>query len=412
VSRLEISPPASVRFVLGRTVREPARLARALNARWLVDGQLLSSGGSVRVSVQLIEAAGLRVRWTGAFQRPTEDLFAVISGVADSVATAIVGTLAPAERASLVRRPTASNDALVAYTRGLAALRHYDETNVRLAVSSFESSVGADSGFARAWAGLAEALMWEDAYTPARQLYPRAGAAAERALALDPASAPAFASLSAKAMGYDWDPPRAESLARRALHLDTTNARAWVYLADALVGQDRADEAMPAYRLAVAADTLDEQVATEAASGYQFARHPDESLALIARWRRMLPRSEFWDRQEGVALAGARRCGAAPQRRPISAVALACAGQRAAARAVLDTMVGGVERGALFIAPHWIAQAYVALGDNEAALRWVARSIEARTYTMGFARQDPIWDQLRGDPRFAALLLRIRPEPQ
>ncbi len=359
--------------------------------------------------MQLIDAASQRVRWSGVFQRPTDDLFAVISAVADSVATAIVGTLAPAERASLVRRPTTSNTALVAYARGVAAQRHFDEANLRDAVTELENAVAADSMFAEAWASLAEALSWQDSWVPPRQVMPRARAAALRALAIDPSSSAALAALAGIAENYDWDPARADSLARHALSRDSTNGRAWLYLADALNARGRADEAGPAYRAALAADTLDEQVAIEASSGLQIAGRTDEALAVTRRWRRLLPRSEAWDFAEALILAGAQRCSSSPPASPISALALACAGQAGAARARADTMVAQVERGEYYLPPGFLAWIFAGMGDHEGALRWFARAVEARTFLLVLARVDPMWDALRGDPRFAELLQRIRP---
>jgi serine/threonine-protein kinase len=409
VQRLDLKPPASVRFVLSRMPREPVRLARALGARWLVDGQLLPARGSVRVSVQLIDASSRRVRWSGVFERPTEDLFAVISAVADSVATAIVGTLAPAERARLVRRPTISNGALIAYARGVAALHRYDESHVRLAATEFESAVAADSTFARAWAGLSEALAWQDFWIPPRQVMPRARVAAQRALALDPSSSAALAALAGITQNYDWDPVRADSLARAALRRDTTNARAWLYLADALVAQARPEEAVPDYHAALASDTLDEQVAIQASSGLQISGRTGEALALVRRWRQLLPRSGDWDFAEALILISAHRCSSAPPAAPISPLGLACAGQVSAARAIVDTTVAQVERGEYYMPPGVLAWMFVGLGDREAALRWFARAVDARTWMMALARVDPIWDPLRVDPRFAPLLERIRP---
>jgi serine/threonine-protein kinase len=410
VKRLELAPPASVRFVLGHTPREPARLGRALGTRWLVDGQLLSSAGRVRVSVQLIETANQRVRWTGAFQRPADDLFAVISAVADSVATAIVGTLAPTEREHLARRPTTSNAAMVAYARGVAALHQFDETHSREAIASFESATAADSTFALAWAGLAQAWMWQDHYSPPRQKYPRARSAVQRALALDPHSVAALATLAAITFYYDWDLPRAESLARRAVLADSSFGPARLYLAEMLVAQGRFDDAVPMYHAAIAADTLDEPMAVETANGLQLARRTDESLALIARWRRRSPRSENWAFAEALALVGAHRCASSPPAAPIGPLSLACAGQAATARALADTMAAQVERGDYYYHPGWMALNFVGLGETDAALRWFARGVDARTYILIFARVDPMWDPLRSDPRFVALLERIRPE--
>lgn len=409
VQRLALMPPASVRFVLGQTPRDPERLARALDCRWLVDGQLLQARGSVRVSVQLIDVASRHVRWSGVFQRPTEDLFAVISGVADSVATAIIGTLAPAERARLARRPTTSNAALIAYARGVAALRQYDEVHVRLAATEFTNAVAADSLFAPAWAGLSEAVAWQDFWVPPRQLFPRARAAAQRALALDPQSSDAFAALAAVAQNYDWDPARADSLARRALSRDSTNGRAWLYLGDALLAEHRGDEAVAAYHAALAADTLDEQVAIEASSGLHIAHRTDEALAVVRRWRRLLPQSVNWDFAEGLILMGAHRCASSPPTTSFSPIALACAGHTDAARAIADTMVAQSERGEYYMPPGVLAWIFVGMGDRESALRWFARAVDARTWLVALAPVDPIWDPLRDDPRFVELLRRIRP---
>lgn len=175
IQRLEVKSPASVRIVMGQGRREPRRIGRALAARWLVDGQLLPGRGSVRVSVQLVEAGRGTVRWSGVYQRPLDDLFGVISAVADSVASAIVGTLAPEERARMARRPTRSNQAYQAYARGLAALRRQTEDDLRRAVAAFEDAIALDSTFAAAYAGLAEAWVWHDWFqAPGPILRPRA----------------------------------------------------------------------------------------------------------------------------------------------------------------------------------------------------------------------------------------------
>jgi serine/threonine-protein kinase len=398
-----------VRFVLDRYPREPARPGRALNVRWLVDGQMLPGRGSVRVTVQLIDAAAARVRWSGAFQRPTEDIFAVISTVAESAATAIIGTLAPNERERLGRRPTTSNAALLAYTRGVAAQHHFDEPNLRHAVTAFEEAIAADSAFAPAWAALAESWVWLDFWVPPRQVYPRARAAAQRALALDPSSVAALTALALIAYAYDWDVPRAESLAHRVLNTDSARGRAWLYLAETLAAQGRAADAAMAYRRALAADTLDEQVAVETTLGLSLTRHSDQALALARRWRRLFPRSEAWDWAEALTLARARRCSADPPTSPITPLALACAGQQEAARALADTMVAQVERGEYYLPPGFLALAFASIGDREAALRWFARAVEARTFILVFAAVDPIWDDLRDDPRFVELLRQVRP---
>ena len=196
---------------------------------------------------------------------------------------------------------------------------------------------------------------------------------------------------------------------RRALRRDSTHARAWLYLADVLVAQGRFDEAVPAYHAALAADTLDEPVAAETANGLALARRTDESLALIARWRARSPRSTPWAFAEAMTLVRAHRCASSPPAAAVEPLGLSCAGRRAEARVLADSMVVQIQRGDYYYHPAYLGLMFVGLGDTEAALRWLERGIEARTYILIFARVDPMWDPLRGDPRFADLLARIRP---
>ncbi len=409
VERLATAPPASVRFVLGRTPREPARLARALNVRWLVDGQLLPGKGSARVSIQLIDAATQRVRWSGAFQRPTDDIFAVITAVADSVATAVVGTLAPAERARLAQRPTASNQAAVAYARGLAALHHFTWPSLKTAVTAFDSAIAADSGFVAAYAAKAEAWIWQDRWVPPREAYAQARAAARRALAIDSMSAPALTALAGVALFYDWDPARAESLTRRALLRDSTRARTWLYLGEALAVQGRADTAADALRRAVTADTLDEDVAIDASWVSGVTRHYDQGLDIARRWKQLLPDEDTWDFMKARLLLYAHRCAADPPQHPKTPLALVCAGKPEVARAVLDSMIAQAKRDYGFTNPGFVAVNEAVLGDRDAALYWLEQDIDGRGLHAVFAAVDPIWDSLRDDPRFIELLKRVKP---
>jgi len=270
--------------------------------------------------------------------------------------------------------------------------------------------VADDSTFAPAWAGLSEALAWQDFWVPPRQIMPRARAAAQRALALDPSSSAALAALAGVTQNFDWDPERADSLARSALRHDSTNARAWMYLGDALTARSRFAEAVPAYHAALAVDTLDEQVAIVASSGLHMARRTDEALAIVHRWQRLVPKAPNWEVAEALILISAHRCAQSPPIDPVSPLALACAGRAGPARAMVDSTVAQSGRGEYYMPPGVVAWMFVGIGDRESALRWFALAVEARTWVVALSPVDPIWDPLRDDPRFTALLQRIRPE--
>jgi len=410
VARLEVKSPASVRVVMEQGRREPQRIGQALAARWLVDGQLLPGRGNVRVSVQLVEASRGTVRWSGVYQRPLDDLFGVISAVADSVASAIVGALAPEERARMARRPTRSNEAYRAYTRGLAALRRQTEDDLRRAVAAFEDAVALDSSFAAAYAGLAEAWMWHDWFQPPGPIYARARAAAERALALDPRQPQALVALASVALYHDWLPTRAESLARQALALDSLQPRGWAYLGSALVSLGRNEEAASALHRSLSLDTLDVAVAAAATWGLTMLGRTDVAIAVTGRLRRLGLDLEL---QHVRARLLAGRCPDPATRFTAPVLGALCNGQPELARRQADSIMAAAERTGTYLDPWRVAVGYALLGERERALAYLERAVEARSSGCVLLAVDPIWRELRSDPRFAELVRRIGvPVPQ
>ena len=403
IERLEVRSSASVRTVLGQGSREPRRLGQALNARYLVDGAMLPGGQQVRVSVQLIEAAAGRVRWSTTFQQPTSDLFALISAVSDSVARAIGGELAPAERAALAARPTRSAAAYEAYVRGRAFMRRLSNPSIRRAVVAFEDAVAADPQFARAWAGLAESWSWHDVYLPPRAVYPPARVAADRALALDSSLADALAARASIAMSYDWDFDLGERLARAALARDPRHGRARLVLVYGASARARSEDVVREALAAIAADSLDEPVVDDANYFLIMARRFDLVRATLP----LLRDSTTARSREAQALYLEGGCN--PSQTRFAAVAffgtLCLHGPEAAGRYV-DSVAAMTGTGAWFN-PARIARWYATAGRHEDALRWLERMVDERSILavrMGF---DPSFAGLWNDPRFQALARRV-----
>jgi serine/threonine-protein kinase len=404
VSRLEVRSSASVRTVLGQGSREPRRLGQALNARYLVDGAMLPGAGRVRVSVQLIEAGAGRVRWSTTFQQPTNDLFALISAVSDSVARAIAGELAPAERAALTARPTRSAAAYDAYVRGRAFLRRYTSPSLRRAVIAFEDAVAGDSGFARAYAGLAEALMWLDSYMPARVVYPPARAAADRAVALDSTLADALAARAAVAAWFDWEYPLAERLARAAIAREPQHGRARLALAYALLSQGRFDEAGREAALVAAADSLDEPAVSDGVALLYLAGRTEEALRLLRAMQRNFPGANLDWGYEYMWHSGA--CGRLGAPAQLAFWQTLCDRGLAAARQVADSVAAAVNATGGFVTSSRLSRWYGAVGDTAAALHWAERMVNERSVIAARMGAEPSYRSLHADPRFIALARR------
>jgi len=410
IGRLQVSSPASVRFVLGNGSRDPRRLGNALGARWLVDGQLLSGRGVVRVSVQLIEASRGTMRWSNSFQRPTDDLMGLIRLMSDSVATAIVGELAPAERATLAQRPTSSGAAYDSYLRGRASLRQGAGQNLLIASALFEEALGLDSNFTDCWAALASTwISTADNLLAPRASYPRARYYAGRALRIDPTNGEATAALAKIAMWFDWDIPGAVLLARRSVALAPASPESHLVLGMALaVRQDSAESARELLR-ALDLDSLSLRTANNVAIGLLFIGRFDD---LLARGRRLaVTEIRVWgDRMMLYAFESTGRCheaAAIRTSRPDLGAAIYLCDSSPSDGPRIDA--AAVERRAT--APYFrawnFARAYAAAGLADKAMEMLEQAFRDREAWMPFIQLDPNLRSLFGDPRFQDLVRRV-----
>ena len=403
VRRLDVRSSASVRTVLDRGGREPRRLGQALDVRYLVDGAMLPGAARVRIDVQLIESATGRVRWTAAYQRPTEDLFGLISAVSDSVARAIVGELEPAERAALDARPTRSAEAYDAFVRAEALTKRNGFYNLQRAVTAYEDAIARDSAFAAAWAGLSWAWGYHDQFYPPRAVYPLARSAADRALALDPDLATALIARSVVATWFEYDYARGERLARHALGLDPHNAHGHLGLSFALLGLGRVEEAADEARTAGRMDTLDAPLLGDVSMVLLTAGHPAEAEAALRIARDASGDSLMHGFLAAQILLAEGRCGpTAPGLDRL--IGTACRRGAAEAHRFADSIANAVTRGdGAYVAPYGMADVYATTGDREQTLRWLERALEERAF-FGLIATRPLYAFLRGDPRFQALL--------
>ncbi len=403
IPRLDVRSSASVRTVLGRGAREPRRLGQALNARYLVDGAMLPGASRVRINVQLVEAPTGRVRWSHAYQRPSEDLFGLIAAVSDSVAMAIVGELAPSERAALAARPTRSATAYEAFVRAEALSRRGGFYNLRHAVTGYEDAIAEDSAFAAAWAGLAWVWQYHDEFLPARAVYPRAREAANHALALDSTLGSALIARSMIATWFEYDYAWGERLAHTVVAREPGNARAHLSRAFALLGLGRVEEAAGEARTALRGDSLDALLAGDVALILVAAGRPADAEIAIRTAREVSGDSLLMGGLAAGVLLSTGRCG--PSVTGVAGVlGTACRSGRDAAHRQADSIAAATSRGdGSYIAPQALAFYYAAAGDREACLHWLERALEGRDF-FGLIATHPLYAFVRGEPRFQALL--------
>jgi serine/threonine-protein kinase len=241
---------SSARFAgKGATAQE---IGKALDVAAVLDGTVRRVGEQIRVSVELTRAADGVVLWHENYERAATDIFAV----QDEIARAIGGQLQVALAGSGVVRGTSDGAAYELYLKGMYLYRRRGE-DLTAAISSFEQAIARDSTFARAWAGLASALLVSPYFLDMRMgaVLPRAHAAAERAVQLDSMSSEAHLAFGF-ALAESFDYVASEREIQRGIALDPHSAEAHYRLGWLLLNTGWPDKAIPALQQAKAIDPL------------------------------------------------------------------------------------------------------------------------------------------------------------
>ncbi len=396
-------------------------IARELKVEAVLNGSVLRVGDRVRIAVELINAATDRSMWAESYERDIRDVLRLQSEVAQDVARKIRTRLTAADEEHLSTVPPVTTEAHEDYLRGRYYLNRRTPEALRTGLQYFESSIGKDSGFAPAYAGMADAYILLAGYSvqdPATS-YEKAREAASRAIEIDARLAEAHASLAIVRWHYEWDFDGAEREFERAVSLNPNCAIAHHWYALYLTFSERFDEAIEEIRLAQSVDPV--SLIANAAVGlvYYYARFYDEALGQSLRTIEMNDRffpaytvlgrsytkkgmyEEAIGAFETVIELSGRRSSA------LSLIAhpLVLLGRRAEAVTLYEELKQ--RSGTEYISPFDMAVLTMALGDKEETLRYLERGYEERAFDIMSMMAEPLFDGIREEPRFIDLSNRI-----
>jgi TolB-like protein len=256
VNNLHVKSATAVSAQWRRTP-DPMAAARELRVEWFVTGSIRRAGRQLAVSAELVRASTGDGAWGAPFRRRDADLGAVEEGIAESVAVAIVGRLAPAQASALRRDASRNPEAYRLYLYGRARAVHRTNDDIQAAVEAFARAIRLDPGFAAAWAqlGYMRALQFQYGNREglaADSVIALARAAAERALALDSLLAEGWqAQGTIAAVTFNIGESHARltrAIQLDSLNFDTYHSMGYLYGADLL---DLANEAVPLLRRAI-----------------------------------------------------------------------------------------------------------------------------------------------------------------
>lgn len=417
--------------------KDVARIARELGVNYVVEGAIRRTARRAVVNVQLVQARDQAHLFARRYDVPLRDIFHLHDAIAQDIATHIDAPgVVEAVRAGLTwthsrRTPTENLAAYDEYIRG----RHMRVTPEAMAGARqhFENAIARDPEFALAHMALADLYTWlaYTGYMRPKDAYAIGVTHARRAIEIDDGLAEAHAVLAEyhKQLDYDW--PAAEREMARALELNP--ASPYVRFCQALVvllPHHRLDEATAELERALELDPL--------ASGTRFwlgtvrllaNDHDgglDEARGLLeldpTSWwppfltglayrqkyfeasRRGCPRADF---AEKAITSHRRAVELAPGATYLLAwlgFALAVCGRTAEARDVLEQF----ERSGRYVLPTIFAHLHLGLGNIDAAFEWFHRAVDEHDQNLMLIRSYAHLDPIRDDPRFAALLRRMK----
>jgi TolB-like protein/DNA-binding winged helix-turn-helix (wHTH) protein/Tfp pilus assembly protein PilF len=420
ISALRVISRTSVMVYKG--ARKPLpQIAHELNVDAVVEGTVLRSGDQVRITAQLIDASTDKHLWSQSYEGELRDTLALQKRVAGAIADQIRINLTPQERAALKSLKAVNPEAYESYLKGRYFWNKRTSDGLKVALAYFKQAVEEDPKYTQAYSGLADtyALLgdWQYAVMTPKEAFPKAKAAAIKALELDNTLGEAHNSLAFVLDGFDWDLDAGGIEFRRAIELNPGYATAHHWYAWHLSLLGRYDEAIAEMRKAENLDPLSLIINADLAELLVLAHSYDESIRQSRKTIEMDPNFALAHNQLGQAylqkhmydqaIAELQRAvqlsGGSPTSIANLARAYVASGKRSAAMKLLSDLKKRSNSNYSNAAE--IAMIYASLGDVDQAMNWLEKAYDER-FNPGVLLR-PGFDPLRSDTRFQNLVRRI-----
>jgi TolB-like protein/Tfp pilus assembly protein PilF len=424
ISQLRVISRGSVMQFKGAHRPPTPEIAKTLNVDAIVEGSVLRSGDKVRITAQLIDARSDRHLWSKSFERNSRDVLALQDELASAIAREIHVRLTPEEQLRLTRAASVNPEAYDAYLKGRYFFNRPSDENLSKAIALFEETIRLDPKFAPAYSGLSDVNLWagfNEGVLANAEAGPRARAGAEEAIRLDDASAEAHTSLATYRGWYAHDWAGSDAEYRRAFALNPNYAFAHDQYSILLALQGRLDEAVAEGKRAAELDPLSPQIPVDGLAAVAWQGKFQEARDLARKGANLDPTYFFPPYMEGWTeiqagkvrdaiplLEKAKALGSPPFVTAWLGYAYGATGDRTRAMAALEELKAISLKGhAGYVPPFNLAIVYLGLGDRARALEYLEQAYDNNSQWMPYIRGDRIFDPLRAEPRFAALIQKM-----
>jgi serine/threonine protein kinase/Flp pilus assembly protein TadD len=414
---------SSVARYKGQAV-DPKKIGGELNVRAVVTGKIRTFGGGLTIGVELVDARDGSLLMSQPYEQKLADVFAAQEKISRDISEKLRLKITRAEKERLAKRSTANAEAYQAYLKGRFYWNKRTREGLLKGLEFFEKAIEHDPGYAQAYSGVADSytLLGRYSYLSPKEAMPKGKAAALKALEIDDTLGEAHNSLAFVKRYYDWDWVGAEKEYQRAIELSPNYATAHHWYALHLGQMARTDEALKEIHRAFELDPLSIIINTNVAWINYFARQYDQAINQFRKTLDMDPNyavahmrlgeSYIQKKMYQDALSELQRAvSLSPESMDVLAelgYAYGVAGQRSEAEKVLAKLSEYAKD--RYVSSYDLAVLYLGLGQKDRALDLLDKAYEERASYLAFLMGDPRVDSLRLEPRFKALMTKLKLE--
>jgi TolB-like protein/Tfp pilus assembly protein PilF len=421
VRGLRVVPRTSSFQLKGKNIHA-SEIGDKFNVKTVLEGRVRIAGNKVIITTKLINISDGDLLWGEKYQGKLENIFAVQEKIAGEIVNALAIKLGDGQRVSLIKHYTENIEAYNLYLRGRYFWSRRRPEDLEKGIKFFCKAIEIDPNYALAYAGISDSyhLLTSYGVLPPQQAFPKAKAAALKALEIDNTLGEAHNSLAAVKLFYEWDWQAAEREFKRAIELPLYYYTAHEWYAVYLAVTNKIEESIAEMKRALELDPLSISSQTGIARHLYFAKKFDEAINHLHRALELDPycfyayahlgqayimKSMYPEAithfEKAVALTGGKEAGSLCG----LGYAYGISGKKEEALKILEKLRNLANH--MYVRPTYIAGIYIGLGDNDKAFQWLEKAYQVRCDWLINLQIEHMFDPIRKDPRFAELVKKV-----
>ncbi len=418
---LKVSPTSSVFRYKGKDL-DPIKIGSELGVQAVMSGRIIQRGENISISVELVDVGNNTLLWGEKYERPLSELLSTQREIAGEIVEKLKLKLSGEEKKSFAKHYTESNEAYQLYLKGQYHFAKRTKDDILRGIDFYQQAISIDPNFALAYTRISDAYasMPPYPYMAPLDAFPKAKAAAQRALEIDPELAEGHAALANILGTYDWNWKESEKEFKRAIEIDPNSAAAhFRYGQIYLYPMRHFDAAIAEIRQAMESEPLDLVMGTNLSMVYLASGQTSLALDQAKKTyeldhefpvsRYVLCQALITDGkyQEAISIAEeGLRVNPKNQFLLMSAgIVYAKNGNRKSAENMIQYF-SDIQKNQ-YINAYMVAAIYGALGENDRAFEELEKAFGNRDWHLQRLNVDPFMDPLRSDARFNILLKKI-----